>query len=184
MSGLLQSLTSAVTTPDGIATGRFDGERRVFVSLATGYYSYSTPDRLAAKLAALGQLLWRAREDAWWRALSERLGHEFRGEGLPASSREGAFRQARDTVVCTGSFGGITAESVGMRSWSVVVPRDVVVRLDEEGFVRAASEALSGVFADYLDQLPWLRAAARTGHDRETLARARWLLEQAGVQAP
>lgn len=154
----LTGLDATVTTPDDIATARLQGESSVTISLVPGYFATTTTARLAGKVAALGELLWAAREDVIRRTLGE-SGHSY-DEAPALSTRDAAFRRARDELVCEGRSAdeSVTAAAAGMTAWTAYVSASAL--RSEEDFVRSAGEAISAVFADRLPQLHRLAARA------------------------
>ena len=146
----LPTLDVTVTTPDEIATARLRGRSSVTVSLVPGYFTTTTPARLADKLAELGELLWRARRDV------VRCTHSEPGEQV-----RGGHSVDGSVSVCT----------LGMTTWIVELEPPAFMR-GEEAFCAAAAEALSGTLADQLPQLHRLAALARAGRERNALVGA------------
>jgi len=156
----LATVDVTVTTPDNSATARLRGRSSVSVSLVPGYFGTATPKRLADNLAALGELLWQAREDAVRRSGSE--ASQPVGVAPTSSSRDVTLRRARDSIVCEGrsADGSVSVGTVGMTAWIADLEPAAYTR-GEEAFCAAAGEAISAVLADRLPQLHRLATLAR-----------------------
>jgi hypothetical protein len=148
----LSTLDVTVTTPDGFATARLRGRSSVWVSLAPGYFTTTTPGRLADQLAKLGELLWRS---------------------TLSSPRNAGFRTGPDAVVCEGrsADGSVSMCTMGMTTWIVELEPPAFMR-GEEAFCAAAGEALSGALADRLPQLHRLAGLGRARRERKVVVDA------------
>jgi hypothetical protein len=160
----METLQLSVSTPDEIATGRLRGYCDVEFELAPGYFATSTPERLADKVARIGELIWDKRQQAMWRAVSEATGDDEHGEDPPASPADAAFRQARDTIVCEAATpdGMIRARTAGMSAWIIEVG-SAASGLEEHAFAEAAGTVISAVFVEHHAQVRALAARARAG---------------------
>jgi hypothetical protein len=161
----MEELALTVTTPDEIATGRLRGRSDVTMSLAPGYFPTSTPERLADKVARVGELLWSERQRAYWRAVSEATGDDQSGEEPPTSPRDAAYRAARDAITCEGQSpdGVVGIRTAGMSAWSATVDATATGALDELAFTQAAGAAISATLADYFARVREIGAMARAG---------------------
>ncbi|WP_134764911.1 hypothetical protein [Nocardioides sp. 1609] len=148
----LDTLVVSATTPDETASATLHGRTRVTVSLASGYYAYTTDDRLADKLAQLGRLLWVARMQEYYRFKSEQLGRQVRGEGAPRTPAQSERREARDNIVARGVShdGAVGLAAVGLFTWTASVAPGTARRSSEEEFCSAAGQAAEQLIEDHL----------------------------------
>lgn len=161
------------TTRDEIATARVEGHRVTF-SLVPGYYATSTPQRLADKVSALGDLLGRELERSRVRTIERAYDAALDLDPLVAARARAA--QSPVLSSATSPEGLVRVSCDRMSDWDVQVDPSVPRGVTEEAFTAAASYALSEILADQ-SETDLLRAAQqRTGASDANLKRARELM--------